>query len=174
MFYLSNLVRSKGDPKVVRSGPGSLTSVDYLVRALGWFSIGLGAIELLAPARLTRPLGMRGKEDLVRAYGAREIASGVVSLSVEKQAGLYSRIAGDGLDFATLLAETRTNNRRKGNVTLALLMIGGIACLDYFAARGLRQQHDPSRGSRRIYSERSGFPKGLEAAKQFALRIGKP
>ncbi len=30
---------------------------------------------------------MRGKEGLVRAYGAREIASGMLTLSVDKQAG---------------------------------------------------------------------------------------
>ena len=96
MNYISNVTRSEGDPKVVRSGPGSLAAADRLARVLGWFSIGLGAAELIAPSRITAALGLQGKEGVVRAYGAREITSGILSLSVDKQAGLWSRVAGDG------------------------------------------------------------------------------
>ncbi|MEN3289860.1 MAG: hypothetical protein V7634_4160, partial [Bradyrhizobium sp.] len=49
MFHLSNLVRSKGDPKIVSTGPSSLTAADRLARGLGWFSLALGALELFAP-----------------------------------------------------------------------------------------------------------------------------
>src|SRR3954454_4208212 len=104
MTYISNLVRSEDDPKVLRTGPSSLTAPDQLGKALGWFSLGLGLVELLAPHRITRALGMEGKETLVRAYGAREISSGLISLSTEKTLGLWSRVAGDGIDIATLLA----------------------------------------------------------------------
>jgi hypothetical protein len=56
-----------------------LGAADRLGRALGWFSIGLGVTELLAPRLITRALGMQGSEGLVRAYGAREIGSGLLS-----------------------------------------------------------------------------------------------
>ena len=36
-----------------------------MARGLGWFSIGLGVTELLAPGAITRPLGLRGHESLV-------------------------------------------------------------------------------------------------------------
>lgn len=168
MYHLSNLVRSAGDPKIIRSGPSPQTPADRLARALGWFSIGIGAVELFAPHRITRALGMRGKEPLVRAYGVREIASGMLSLSVEKKAGLWSRVAGDGMDMATLLAEYRSDNPRKGNLSVAILMVGGIALLDYIGAQQLAAQSSPRVGKRRLYSDRSGFPKGLEAAKAIA------
>jgi hypothetical protein len=93
-----------------------LGAADRLGRALGWFSIGLGVTELLAPRLITRALGMQGSEGLVRAYGAREIGSGLLSLSLEKGAGLWSRVAGDGLDIATLLNAYRPNNPRRDNV----------------------------------------------------------
>src|SRR3954454_14162447 len=99
MTYISNITRSEGDPKVLRSGPSSLGPSDQLAKALGWFSLGLGLAELVAPHAITRALGMQGKEGLIRAYGAREILAGVVSLSPDKQAGLWSRLAGDGLDI---------------------------------------------------------------------------
>ena len=59
MSYISNITRSKGDPKVLTSGPSSLAASDRLGRLLGWFSIGLGMMELLAPRRVTRALGGR-------------------------------------------------------------------------------------------------------------------
>ena len=90
MMHLSNVVRPEGDPKVVRSGPSSLDMSDKLAKALGWFSLGIGIIELVAPHRVTRTLGLEGKEGVVRAYGAREIGAGLLSLSVDKQAGLWS------------------------------------------------------------------------------------
>src|SRR3954454_5128320 len=101
--YIGNLVRSEGDPKVLRSGPSSLGTSDQLARALGWFSLGLGIAEIVAPRRFTRALGMEGSEGLVRAYGAREIAAGMMTLSPDKTVGLWSRVAGDGLDILTLL-----------------------------------------------------------------------
>ncbi|CCE11006.1 conserved hypothetical protein [Bradyrhizobium sp. STM 3843] len=169
MFYLSNYVRSKGDPKVVSSGPSSLTSADRLARNLGWFSIALGSLELFAPHRVTRTLGMEGREGLIRAYGVRELLAGVMSLSVDKKAGMWSRVAGDGLDMATLASELRFSNRRAGNVLVAMIMVGGITALDYIAAQDVGKQHDPKRGRKRDYSSRSGFPKGLQAVKGAAL-----
>jgi hypothetical protein len=171
MYYLSNFVRSPGDPKVIRSGPSALTSADRLAWALGWFSIGLGTVELLAPRRITRMLGMWGREPLVRVYGVREILSGIMSLSPDKRIGLLSRVAGDGLDIATLLSAFRMDNPRRGNVALALLMVGGISVLDYVGAQDVAAQHSPSRGRRRLYHDRTGFPKGIQAVKGIARRV---
>src|SRR4051794_9620195 len=102
MSSMSNIVRFEGDPKILRTGPSSLSTSDRLARALGWFSIGLGLTELLSPRSITRRLGMEGKERLIRVFGAREIMAGVLSLSLEKRMGLSSRVIGDGLDIATL------------------------------------------------------------------------
>ncbi len=165
-MYFANIMRSKGDPKIVRSGPRQGAPGGRLARALGWFSIGLGAMQLLAPHRITRPLGMRGNEDLVRVCGVREILSGIVSLSVDRNAGLWSRVVGDSLDAAALMSAMRRNNPKKHNVALALLMVGGMAMLDWRAA----QQTMPARqtGRRRLYPDRSGFPRGLAAARDAA------
>jgi hypothetical protein len=50
--YLANVMRSEGDPKVIRSGPSSFKSSDRLARALGWFS-SLG----FSPSPEPRPNG---------------------------------------------------------------------------------------------------------------------
>jgi len=56
MRYISNIVRSDGDPKVLHSGPSLLSGADRLARSLGWFSIGLGIAELFAAEQMTRLL----------------------------------------------------------------------------------------------------------------------
>jgi len=174
MFHISNLVRSKGDPKITEGGPSLKQPEDQLARALGWFSIGLGVVEFFAPRRITETLGMEGRETMVRAFGIREIFAGVMSLSVDKNAGLWARVGGDGLDAAALVSGLTPDNPRKGNVALALLMVGGIALLDYRAAQETKPRRPPRNARRKLYPNRSGFPKGIEnartAAKQIAAR----
>ena len=136
MSYISNITRPAGDPKVLRSGRSSLGPSDQLSRALGWFSIGLGMTELLAPRRITEALGMEGNEGLVRAYGAREIGSGLLSLSIDKQTGLWSRVAGDALDIATVATAMRPGNRKIGNVLLTLTVLAGVTAVDVLGRAG--------------------------------------
>jgi hypothetical protein len=67
MNFLSNITRSEGDPKIIRTGTSSSGAADRIAKGLGWFSIGLGLAEIVAPRQLTRALGMQGSESLVRA-----------------------------------------------------------------------------------------------------------
>jgi hypothetical protein len=174
MTYISNIARSEGDPKVLRSGPSSLTSFDRLGKGLGWFSLGLGLVELLAPDRITRALGMEGQEALVRAYGAREISSGILSLSTERNLGLWSRVGGDGIDIATLMTALRDDNPKKQNVATAIAMVAGITLLDVLAAQGVTSRHSRNSGDRNIYRDRTGFPGGLATARGAAKEFQAP
>jgi hypothetical protein len=171
----ANITRSAGDPKVLQTGPGSLNEADRLGRALGWFSIGLGVVELLAPRRLARTLGMEGKEDIIQAYGAREIGAGILTLSLDKEIGLWSRIAGDGLDIATLtIGGLRRNNPKRENVRLALWAVMGVTVLDIIAAPAVMVRHRRRQDGWRSYRDRSGFPQGLEKARGIAKDFKAP
>ena len=158
---VSGIARSPGDPKVIETGPSSLKPADSLGRALGWFSVGLGLTELLAPKVLTRWLGVEGNEGLVRAYGAREIASGVLCLSVNNDYGAFSRVGGDILDLASLAAAYRDDNPKKANVGLAIAAVAGITIIDAIAGQSIRSLHSRKGEPVRDYSDRSGFPKGI-------------
>ena len=88
-----------------------------MARGLGWFSIGLGLAEVLAPRALTRGLGMEGNEQLVQAYGLREIATGIGILSSDQPAPwIWGRVGGDALDMATLAGGLQPDNPKKENV----------------------------------------------------------
>src|SRR5919112_5715207 len=90
------------------------SSADALARGLGWFSIGLGLAEVIAPGALARALGMRGHEGLIRAYGVREIATGIgVLASEDPTPWIWGRVAGDALDLATLATAVERKNRKQ-------------------------------------------------------------
>jgi hypothetical protein len=167
---ITGITRSKGDPRVERKGPSSLTGADRLARALGWFSIGLGVTELVAPGRLARTLGLGGKERLFRAYGARELASAVSTLSIDKPIGLGARIAGDALDLATLATALGRDNPKRHNAAIATVLVVGITLLDVLAYRSVKAAHRRPPGSDRDYSDRSGLPRGAQASRGLARK----
>lgn len=163
---IHSLSRYPGDPEVLESGPSVVPVSDRVAKGLGWFSVGLGAVEIFAPRLVTRALGMEGKETLVRAYGVREVAAGVTSLSPDKAVGLWSRVGGDLLDLATLYGAYTRDNPKRGNVGMALALVAGITCLDLVAASSTATVHRRARrGTPRDYSDRSGWPQGLNAAR---------
>src|SRR5690348_12506435 len=116
MTKISHLVRHAGDPEILQTGPSSLAGIDRCARLLGWVSVWLGLAELIAPERMARSLGMVGKAKLLRIFGLREIGAGILTLSNEKHIGMWSRVAGDGLDIATLLRAQTRHNPKRGNV----------------------------------------------------------
>ncbi|WP_435022574.1 hypothetical protein TA3x_005706 (plasmid) [Tundrisphaera sp. TA3] len=109
-----------------------------VARGLGWFSIGLGVAEIVAGRELGRALGLEDKEWLIRAFGVREIASGVAILATDNpRAAVWSRVAGDVLDLAVLGSGFTEDNPKKGNLALAFANVAGITALDYWCARRL-------------------------------------
>jgi len=85
------------------SSGASKNGGDGLARSLGWFSIGLGLAEVLAPKQIAKLTGTRNHTGWIRAYGIREIVSGVGILTNPNPAPwLWSRVGGDILDLASL------------------------------------------------------------------------
>ncbi len=147
-----------------------------LARGLGWFSIGLGLAEVLAPAAICRATGLRGRDKLVRAYGLREIASGVAILaSHDPTPWIWGRIGGDAMDFATLLADLDDDNPRKGKVVAALAVASGVALLDTICVQGLHESKRLSPKERFAdYRTRTGFPRSASAMRGAAADFAVP
>src|SRR3954471_14602345 len=99
-----------------------------VARALGWFSIGLGAVELLMPGALGRFLGSE-RTGLLRGFGLREIAAGAGILAADRVAPwIWARVAGDALDLAALGLAIARGRRR--NALLATGAVAGVTALD--------------------------------------------
>jgi hypothetical protein len=159
---------------------GADGSTHALARGLGWFSIGLGVAELAAPGYLARFLGMEERTDLIRAYGAREIMTGIGILSQQDPTPwIWGRVAGDAVDLATLAPGLRTDNPRQRSVTVAVAAVAGVTMLDAVCAQRLsRQRRTRAANLRRLrakdYSNRRGMPGSPEVMRGAARDLKVP
>jgi hypothetical protein len=111
-----------------------------LAKGLGWFSLGLGATQLLAPEWLGRQIGVgEEKAGVMRALGAREALTGISVLMQRKPTlPIWGRVAGDAMDLALLAAALRSPRSERGRVAGATGMVLGVGLLDYACARMLQ------------------------------------
>lgn len=115
--------------------------VEKLARGLGWFSIGIGLVELLATDRLAQTLGMEHRTKVLRLYGMREIGAGV-GLLVGSPSLLFwmlTRIGGDVLDIAALKTALAPKNRKRRNAAVALGITVAITALDVVCTKQLSE-----------------------------------
>jgi hypothetical protein len=102
------------------------TPARQMARGLGWFSLALGAAELLAPGSIKSKTGLPGPKAVLQAYGVREIAAGLAILCSSRPVGMvWARVGGDLLDLATAAPALRANNphRPAAEAAFAFLLL---------------------------------------------------
>jgi hypothetical protein len=153
----------------------SSSTTESLARGLGWFSLGLGLIETLAPREVARWLGTRGNEKLLAGYGVREVAAGLgILFSRNPTPWLWARVAGDALDLGTLAMGLGKNNPRRANVVTAVLAVAGVTALDVLTAQTLSGRQVRPSATVREYSGRRGMPRSPEAMRGAARDFEVP
>ena len=127
-----------------------------LSKFLGWFSLGLGALELVASRRIAAALGI-ATPGLVQAFGVREIAAGLMVLNKPDTAmPVWGRVVGDAMDAAVLVTGLGYHNRQRGQAAAALLFVMGATALDMAVASALSQREQAAlRTARRTRVQRS-------------------
>lgn len=106
-------------------------------QALGWFSLALGAAELLAPKKIATALSSEGHEGLIRSFGAREAVAGA-GLLTDQGHGLrvWTRVAGDAMDLTALhFARRRAPDNKL--IWGAIAAVAAVTLLDVCTAVGL-------------------------------------
>jgi hypothetical protein len=106
-------------------------------RALGIAGLGIGLAELLAPKWLSKQLGVSHRPTLMRAMGAREVASGIGIVARHNPTpAQWTRVMGDVIDIAALALNVRESKQRKA-VFVSLAAVLAIGALDLITARRL-------------------------------------
>jgi uncharacterized membrane protein len=109
---------------------------ERLAKGLGWFSIGLGLAQVLAPRGFARTIGVAddgGHCALVRLVGLRELACGIGILSRRRPAGwVWARVAGDMMDIALLGSALASGAPRRDRVAAATAAVLGVTALDLY------------------------------------------
>ncbi|MFL6126072.1 SRPBCC family protein [Actinophytocola sp.] len=117
----------------------TMNKPERLARGLGWFSVGLGAAQVLSPRRMDRAVGVRdnpkNRAVMAGVGGARELAVGTAILSRRQpRLWLWARVAGDVLDLAMLgRAMLRPGNTRR-RLAFALASVAGVTAADITAS----------------------------------------
>jgi uncharacterized membrane protein len=135
-------IRSPGTPREAphkaEKGPN-----EQLAGFLGWFSIGLGLSQVLAPRAMSRLVGIdddTGNAALMRALGIRELTSGIGILSQQHPTGwVWSRVAGDMMDLAMLGRAMSSSENSRGRTAFATAAVLGVTALDVLAGQQLKQ-----------------------------------
>lgn len=120
-------------------------TAEELARGLGMFSLALGSAQLAAPVAVARLAGVRADGPTARGVtslcGVRELVQGAGILSGRGTAGwLWSRVAGDVLDVATLAVGAARGGAAPARLGLSLAALAGVTVADVVAARGLSRR----------------------------------
>ena len=117
------------------------TGGESLANFLGMFSLGLGLAQMIAPEGMSKLVGIKdaeGNRGLMRALGAREFSNGIAILSRQQpEKAMWSRVAGDAVDIATLAAAGASPRTNRGGVAIAAASVLGVTALDVYCAREL-------------------------------------
>jgi uncharacterized membrane protein len=123
------------------------SSSERIARGLGWFSIGFGVAQMVAPRAMARLTGLPLPPLATRLCGLREVACGIGILTQpEPRPWVQARIAGDAMDLAVCagaLLVPGTDRRRALATTGAL---AGVTLLDAYCSRELARtgrRHGP-------------------------------
>lgn len=136
-----------------RRRPGVVDDPRRLARALGWFSLGLGAAQLLAPRRMARLVGVDDDEmnaRTMRACGAREAAAGAGLLAGGRRPDpwVWARVAGDAMDLALLGRGFGSPYAHRGRLAAATAAVAALTALDILTAQELGDMERDDEGTR--------------------------
>jgi len=126
------------------------------------------------PRRMARVAGAPNLPTLTRAFGLREIGTGIgILTSKDPSPWLWGRVAGDALDVATVGAGLVTRGRPLRTLT-SVAMLLGIAYVDMKVAEQAPPARKREKRSAHDYSGRSGFPRSAAEMRGIALKPSTP
>ncbi|MCW2962128.1 MAG: cyclase [Thermoleophilia bacterium] len=125
---LQSGIDTDGSPASSLAGP--------LARGLGWFSLGLGLAELLAPRSVAKMIGVpptTGTLAVTQLMGVRELVHGLGILSSDRPAPwVWTRVAGDALDLGLLSRNLDRAGANRTRVAGAMLAVAGTTLGDLY------------------------------------------
>lgn len=112
---------------------------ENVARSLGWFSIGIGLVEMIAPRPLAEFIGA-SHPNLIRVSGLRDVVTGVgiLVLNKPKAPWLWARVGGDALDIMALAVTYQKNPTTRKAVSFSLANTIAITALDIWCASQLK------------------------------------
>ncbi len=124
-------------------------NAEQLARGLGFFSLGLGLSEFLAPRAIAKISGIDEKNTgFIRLMGLREIfhGLGIFAQGRKPAEAVWARVAGDALDLAALGAAFASPKSNKGRLAFATANVMAVTALDVICASELSGNQSTTTG----------------------------
>jgi hypothetical protein len=142
---------------------------ERIAAGLGWFSLGLGAAQLLAPGALNRLAGIHddGAARLAqRLVGVREVGAFAAIMADRPTPALplWSRVGGDLMDLALLGRAWQRKRESAPRLALTIVNIAGVTGLDTYAAIRHTEAKQSRPGSNLESKTAGGGPVQVKAA----------
>ena len=133
-----------------------MANEEQLANALGWFSIGLGLAQIVAPRRVAQWIGASGDADsrfVMRLVGMRELLAGVGILTQRRPVGwVWARVGGDMMDLALLNTARNGDKTQPDRVMAAMAAVAGITFLDLICAQQLSRRSETMGDARKDHA----------------------
>lgn len=130
----------KRDSERAARRKGAPAAAIQRARALGWFGIGLGLAQIVAPRSLGRLVGVSAAHvspTFVRLLGVREVITGVGLLTTERAGWAWGRVAGDAMDLAILGSLAGSGRVAPSRLAATAAAVAGVTALDVATAAKL-------------------------------------
>jgi hypothetical protein len=113
-----------------------------MARGLGWFSLGLGALEVAAAPKLGKMFGVKHKASTFRTLGTRELGHGFAILrkKIPSHRAVFSRVIGDIIDAGAFANAMRHPRARRGRIAGAIAFVAAAGIVDYLVACSLARR----------------------------------
>ncbi len=138
-------------------------------RALGWFSLGLGLMQIAAPRRVAELVGLEQRDQtnaLMRAVGLREVVSGIGILTqAQPTPWIWARVGGDALDLALLTSAMGSPGADRNRVAAATAAVVGVTAADALLGARLSAEVEPA-------AQETSEPRSVPVAT--AITVGAP
>jgi hypothetical protein len=137
----------------MQTPPATPPPPGQLATFLGWFSLGLGVPQLLAPGAVNRLIGVHddGKSRFwQRMVGVRELAAAAGILTQRRPTGwLWARVAGDVDDLVLLGAAWSAKRDSSLRLALATSWVAAVTAADGYAASRFTSDPEVTKGEQK-------------------------
>ncbi|MDQ4044822.1 MAG: SRPBCC family protein [Chloroflexota bacterium] len=124
------------------SVPINTDTARQLASGLGWFSLGLGTVQVAVPGKVNAVIGVHDTSRnrlLQRIFGAQELAMGIgIFSSPRRDLPVASRVVGDLVHVTLVSMALRSKRTDRARAISAIASLAGITALDAVTAASLR------------------------------------
>jgi len=114
------------------------SSPEKIARGIGWFSVGIGIAQIVAPRLVTRLVGLPLPPALTIACGVRELVCGIGILTQEQpRPWVQARVVGDALDLTAFGAALLLPGADRSRLAVSTAAVASVAALDVYCSREL-------------------------------------